>query len=109
MPNPDRRVSSRYPLVMIAPEGTTKHGNVLLRFSTGAFVPGRPVLPVCTVAGCSRTVSLFSQTMPDAAFPTHVPCFLHVEEICEAEILQRHLHTLHAHVQHPATTSILGR
>ena len=31
---------------MVAPEGTTKHGNVLLRFSTGAFVPGRPVLPV---------------------------------------------------------------
>ena len=31
---------------MIAPEGTTKHANVLLRFSTGAFVPGRPVLPV---------------------------------------------------------------
>lgn len=36
----------RYPLLMVAPEGTTKHGNVLLRFSTGAFVPGRPVLPV---------------------------------------------------------------
>ena len=36
----------RYPLLMIAPEGTTKCGNVLLRFSTGAFVPGRPVLPV---------------------------------------------------------------
>ena len=31
---------------MVAPEGTTKHGNVLLRFSSGAFVPGRPVLPV---------------------------------------------------------------
>ena len=40
------RARCRYPLLMIAPEGTTKHGNVLLRFSTGAFVPGLPVLPV---------------------------------------------------------------
>jgi lysophosphatidylcholine acyltransferase / lyso-PAF acetyltransferase len=31
---------------MIAPESTTKHTDVLLRFSRGAFVPGRPVLPV---------------------------------------------------------------
>ncbi len=26
---------------MIAPEGTTKSGHCLLRFSTGAFVPGQ--------------------------------------------------------------------
>jgi hypothetical protein len=30
----------RFPLLMIAPEGTTKSGHCLLRFSTGAFVPG---------------------------------------------------------------------
>lgn len=39
-------LARRFPLLMIAPEGTTKNLNVLLRFSTGAFVPGRPVLPV---------------------------------------------------------------
>lgn len=31
----------RFPLLMIAPEGTTKFGHCLLRFSTGAFVPGQ--------------------------------------------------------------------
>lgn len=41
-----RAGDSRFPLLMIAPEGTTKHHNVLLRFSTGAFVPGRPVVPI---------------------------------------------------------------
>mmetsp|Transcript_6129 Transcript_6129/g.17582 ORF Transcript_6129/g.17582 Transcript_6129/m.17582 type:complete len:410 (+) Transcript_6129:361-1590(+) len=41
-----RSLDNRFPLLMIAPEGTTKNTNVLLRFSTGAFVPGRPVLPV---------------------------------------------------------------
>ena len=40
------RPARRFPLLMVAPEGTTKNLNVLLRFSTGAFVPGRPVLPV---------------------------------------------------------------
>lgn len=30
----------RFPLLMIAPEGTTKSGHCLLRFLTGAFVPG---------------------------------------------------------------------
>jgi hypothetical protein len=41
-----RAFECRYPLLMIAPEGTTKGSNVLLRFSTGAFVPGQPVLPI---------------------------------------------------------------
>ena len=34
------RSKCRFPLLMIAPEGTTKSGHCLLRFSTGAFVPG---------------------------------------------------------------------
>lgn len=42
----ERSQDSRFPLLMIAPEGTTKSSNVLLRFSTGAFVPGRPLLPI---------------------------------------------------------------
>lgn len=42
----ERSQDCRYPLLMIAPEGTTKGSNVLLRFSTGAFVPGQPVLPI---------------------------------------------------------------
>ena len=36
----------RYPLLALAPEGTCKHPSYLLAFSTGAFVGGRPVLPV---------------------------------------------------------------
>ena len=36
----------RYPLFIVAPEGTTKPGHCLLTFSTGAFVAGAPVLPV---------------------------------------------------------------
>ncbi|KAK9828960.1 hypothetical protein WJX72_003052 [[Myrmecia] bisecta] len=42
----ERAADPRYPLFIVAPEGTTKHGNCLLRFSTGAFVSGAPVLPV---------------------------------------------------------------
>lgn len=41
-----RAADGRFPLVALAPEGTTKVGACLLRFRTGAFVPGRPVLPV---------------------------------------------------------------
>ncbi|PNW78002.1 hypothetical protein CHLRE_10g460350v5 [Chlamydomonas reinhardtii] len=36
-----------YPIVVMAPEGTTANGRGLLRFRTGAFVLGRPVLPIC--------------------------------------------------------------
>ncbi|KAK9901224.1 hypothetical protein WJX75_001079 [Coccomyxa subellipsoidea] len=42
----ERAADPRFPLFAIAPEGTCKHHNVLLRFSSGAFVGGRPVLPV---------------------------------------------------------------
>jgi lysophosphatidylcholine acyltransferase/lyso-PAF acetyltransferase len=41
-----RAADDRFPLLMIAPEGTTKPRHCMLRFSTGAFVPGAPVLPV---------------------------------------------------------------
>lgn len=36
-----------YPMVAMAPEGTCGDGRGLLEFRTGAFVLGRPVLPVC--------------------------------------------------------------
>ncbi|KAG2433324.1 hypothetical protein HXX76_008390 [Chlamydomonas incerta] len=36
-----------YPILVMAPEGTTANGRGLLRFRTGAFVLGRPVLPIC--------------------------------------------------------------
>lgn len=36
-----------FPLVCMAPEGTCSDGRGLLEFRTGAFVLGRPVLPVC--------------------------------------------------------------
>ncbi|EIE20186.1 hypothetical protein COCSUDRAFT_7910, partial [Coccomyxa subellipsoidea C-169] len=41
-----RSFDCRFPLFAIAPEGTCKQHNVLLKFSSGAFVSGRPVLPV---------------------------------------------------------------
>lgn len=37
---------ARFPILCISPEGTTKRSECLLTFSTGAFVGGRPVLPV---------------------------------------------------------------
>jgi 1-acyl-sn-glycerol-3-phosphate acyltransferase len=36
----------RWPMVILAPEGTCGDGRCVLRFRTGAFVPGAPVLPV---------------------------------------------------------------
>jgi lysophosphatidylcholine acyltransferase/lyso-PAF acetyltransferase len=36
----------RWPPVILAPEGTCGDGRCMLRFRTGAFVPGAPVLPV---------------------------------------------------------------
>ncbi|GLC36238.1 hypothetical protein PLESTB_001365200 [Pleodorina starrii] len=36
-----------FPMVCMAPEGTCGDGRGLLEFRTGAFVLGRPVLPVC--------------------------------------------------------------
>lgn len=34
------------PPLVIAPEGTLSHGRCLLSFKTGAFAPGRPVVPI---------------------------------------------------------------
>ncbi|GIL61497.1 hypothetical protein Vafri_15928 [Volvox africanus] len=36
-----------FPMVVMAPEGTTSNGRGLLNFRTGAFVLGRTVLPIC--------------------------------------------------------------
>ncbi|GLC72510.1 hypothetical protein PLESTF_001258800 [Pleodorina starrii] len=36
-----------FPMVIMAPEGTTANGRGLLNFRTGAFVLRRPVLPIC--------------------------------------------------------------
>ncbi len=36
----------RYPLFIVAPEGTTKHRHCLLTFAKGAFAAGLPVMPV---------------------------------------------------------------
>lgn len=41
-----REVDPRYPNFMIAPEGTTKPGHCLLRFSVGGFAPGVAVQPI---------------------------------------------------------------
>ena len=42
----DRVRDGRWPMVVVAPEGTCGDGRCVLRFRTGAFVPGAPVLPV---------------------------------------------------------------
>ena len=39
-------VVCRFSLFIIAPEGTTKHRHCLMHFAKGAFVTGRPVMPV---------------------------------------------------------------
>ena len=41
-----RVADPRWPMVILAPEGTCGDGRCMLRFRTGAFVPGAPVLPV---------------------------------------------------------------
>ena len=35
-----------FPLITMAPEGTTSNGTCLLTFRTGAFLSGRPLLPI---------------------------------------------------------------
>ena len=45
-------MNDRYPLFAIGPEGTTKHSSYLLQFSTGAFVGGRPVVPILLKYKC---------------------------------------------------------
>lgn len=42
-----RAADARFPLLAVSPEGTTKPEHCLLRFKSGAFVSGRPVLPIC--------------------------------------------------------------
>jgi lysophosphatidylcholine acyltransferase/lyso-PAF acetyltransferase len=42
----DRVADPRWPMVVVAPEGTCGDGRCLLRFRSGAFVPGAPVLPI---------------------------------------------------------------
>ena len=41
----DRAADPRYRLVMMSPEGTTTNGQGMAQFSTGAFLPGLPILP----------------------------------------------------------------
>ena len=45
-PHDTLSLESRYPLFIVAPEGTTKHKHCLLTFAKGAFAPGLPVMPV---------------------------------------------------------------
>ena len=42
-----RAKDTRFPMLVMAPEGTCGDGRCILRFRTGAFVPGVPVLPIC--------------------------------------------------------------
>jgi len=42
----DRAADGRFPMVCLAPEGTTSSGLQLIQFKTGAFLSGHPVLPL---------------------------------------------------------------
>lgn len=44
----DRATRDDMPPILIFPEGTTTNGKYLMKFRTGAFVPGQPVKP-CTI------------------------------------------------------------
>lgn len=57
--------SYRYPLFAIGPEGTTKHSDYLLQFSTGAFVGGQPVIPILLKYKCKYAPGSCSLLTPD--------------------------------------------
>lgn len=38
--------SSKWPQLLVFPEGTTTNGSCLISFKPGAFIPGRPVQPI---------------------------------------------------------------
>lgn len=42
----DPAVTAKFPMLCLYPEGTTTTGRCLISFKRGAFVPGRPVLPL---------------------------------------------------------------
>ena len=47
-----RVLDGRFPMLMMAPEGTCSDNLCILQFRTGAFVPGVPVLPVLLKYRC---------------------------------------------------------
>ena len=62
-----------YPLLCMAAEGTCGDGRGLLEFRTGAFVLGRPVLPVCVKYGATHHNPAWTQVRSHAAaFSCHV-------------------------------------
>ena len=63
---PEPACMHRYPLLALAPEGTCKHPNCLLTFSTGAFVGGRPVVPILLHyrARCARRAARVTCSNP---------------------------------------------
>ena len=78
-----------WPIIGIAPEGTTSNGRGLLQFRTGAFVHGVPVLPVCLTYSkkrlnpawtlgsepwhCLRMLSQFVNTVHVEVLPAYYP------------------------------------
>ncbi|KAK9835897.1 hypothetical protein WJX74_010493 [Apatococcus lobatus] len=48
----ERVLDGRFPMLMMAPEGTCSDNRCILQFRTGAFVPGVPVLPVLLKYQC---------------------------------------------------------
>lgn len=52
-----RLAEDGWPLTAIAPEGMTSNGKQLLKFKSGAFVFGVPVLPVRPLLGLHHPLS----------------------------------------------------
>ena len=87
----------RYPLLTLAPEGTCKHPNCLLTFSTGAFVGGRPVLPVL-LHYRARCRTLW-RSFPCPPLSARWPC---AEYLSGAALLGEGLN-------HPGTSAVLSQ
>ena len=78
-----------HPPLLVFPEGTTSSGNAVLRFKTGAFVAGQPVLPVAIRFKAGSLNAGWAWR----ARPTRVPWFrrLSTESIHLCRLLSRPL------------------
>jgi lysophosphatidylcholine acyltransferase/lyso-PAF acetyltransferase len=62
----------QWPLLALAPEGTTTTGHVVIHFHTGAFHPGQPVRPVAVQMPFSTTMWGYDPTFSCANMNLHI-------------------------------------
>jgi 1-acyl-sn-glycerol-3-phosphate acyltransferase len=92
-----------HPPLLIFPEGTTSSGNAVLRFKTGAFVAGQPVLPVAIRFKAGSLNGGWAWR----ARPTHAPwlSFLSTETIHLFRLLSRPISFVDVQVLPPCQPS----